>query len=221
MAAKGYSTAALIQAEVGSTLSTEEAAAVNGLLEEAESSIDRITGEAWLLPASIVETHAITGSLLFLQRRPIASITSVVVRPPLVGAAPTTLVAGVGYELLDAATGTVRLAPGFLGMAPGYVGFLATVTYAPAPDPTLTPAGPSVPPDIREAATLLVAERLQQRRNAALYAASAAGMSGYRIGPDLEVQFQTLNQMTAAALPPRLARAKELLANRTRSLVFA
>jgi hypothetical protein len=216
MASKGYTTQALVEAELGRALTSGEGTAFSGLLEEVEADIDarHLDGGPWLRTAPIVESHVVTGPYLFLQTRPVTSITSITVRAQSPGSASTTLTSGADYELIDAATGA-------LWLSPGYRGFLATTTYTPSPAP-----GPAVPADVREAATLLLADRFTSRANAPTTAAVAAGISGYRIGPDLEVRFNTSGSASsagsaAAALSPRTARAEALLSRHVPLLAFA
>jgi hypothetical protein len=215
MAARGYTTQALVEAELGRVLTGGEVSAFAGLLEEVEAEIDarHLDGGPWLRTAPLVESHVITGRYLFLQARPVTSITSITVRAQSPGSASSTLVASSDYELIDATTGA-------LWLSPGYRGLLATITYTPSPSP-----GPAVPADIREAATLLLADRLTSRANATTTAAVAAGISGYTIGPDLEVRLNTSGSASSAgstaATSPRAARVEALLSRHAPIFAFA
>lgn len=160
--AKGYTTADLVQQELGRSLTAEQLTQVGGLVEEAEAYVDRVTGKSWLVASPATsELHALVGPYVYLRRTPVASVSAVTIRSSAIGATETTLVAGSGYELLDPATGLLSLSAYPLAdpvvNGPAYSpGTLVKVTY------TYTDPLP-VPADVRGVVTRMVANRMRGR----------------------------------------------------------
>lgn len=178
---KGYTTVARVASHLGATLSADQQAEAAMLIDAAEAWIDQRAAQCgapfgvWgstigTLP-TVTETHAITGRFLFLNT-PAASITSVTVRPPYIGAASSTLLAASTYELLDAPSGT-------LWMSGAYVGWYATVTFVPAA------AARPVPATIGLAATKLVAFWLRPALGEA-----GGDIKSYSVGQELQVTYR-------------------------------
>lgn len=160
MVQKGYATAQLVADELGRALTVAQQAQAATLIEEAEALVDRVTGRAWLVASPATETHVLTSPVVYLERTPVAAVTSVSVRSSAIGAASTALVDGVGYELLDPANGVLALSSYPLtdvvngsAYSPGTI---ATITY------TYTSPLP-VPADIQGVVTRMVANRMRGR----------------------------------------------------------
>lgn len=182
--AKGYTTAALVEAEMGVTLTAAQTTAATDLVGEAESLIDRYTARAWIVASPATDTLVVPADgVLGLSQRPVTAITSVSVRPATIGAASTALVAADTYELLDAADGQVLVST-------VYRGYLATVAY------THTNTAAALPLGIQRAATLLVAAWLLPRLNP-----DRAGLDSYEVGGELKVKIST-----EKSLPPDVLR---------------
>lgn len=197
MAAKGYTTKALVAAELGRTFTGAQDTQCDGLIEEAEAFIDRMTGRAWLVTSAVTdEVHTPVDGVVYLDRAPILSVTAVKVRSRSIGATDTSLVAGSTYELLDLSRGIVSV---------GDYGddVIVKVSY------THTSPLP-VPKDVQRAATLLVAGWMLPRLDPAM-----ANIESVSVGQgDVSVKYRT------AAVQDYEDRATELLANYKR-LVFA
>lgn len=150
MAARGYTTKALVAAELGVTFTNDQQTQCDALIEEVESYIDRITARSWIVASPATETLAVSDDgVVYLSNRPVAAITSVAVRSATIGATSTTLTAGSEYELLDATNGILLVGAG--GQS------LATVVY------THTNAAAALPKDIQRAATMLAAAWMSPR----------------------------------------------------------
>jgi hypothetical protein len=179
--AKNYTTVARVASHLGAALSADQQAEAAMLIDAAEAWIDQRTAlygapsNVWgtstgTLP-SATETREITGPYLYL-RTPVASITSVTARPPIVGNAATTLLANSAYELVDAAQGA-------LWFSSAYVGWEATVTFVPAA------AARPVPATIVLAATKLVAFWLRPALGEA-----GGDVKSYSVGQELQVTYR-------------------------------
>lgn len=130
---------------LGESLSAEAEDAADALREAASKFVDRYTGRSWVAGTVTGEVQrASRGAdgqgMIRLDRPPVGSVSSVSARSPYLGAASATLLAGSGYELIDAVEGLL-----YVGVA---AGDLVTVTYTTAP---------VVPDDIKAATTMLVA----------------------------------------------------------------
>jgi hypothetical protein len=93
------------------TLTAEQVRVTPDWIEAAEQEFDALAGRAWLVSSPVTgELHTLVGPLVRLRSAPVGAITAASVRSPSPGASSTLLVAGSGYELLDAARGTLLLA---------------------------------------------------------------------------------------------------------------
>lgn len=197
MVARGYSTSALVQDELGRTLTAPQFAMIDGLLESAEAMIDRYTGRAWLLTSPVTdELHVLIAPIIYLTNTPVATVSAVSIRSSAIGAAWTALVAGSGFELLDPAAGVLELSSYPLSdvvTRPAYSpGNLARVSY------TFTSPSP-VPADVRRAATLLVASWMTDR----LDPASAAYESVSVAQGDIAITYKA--DTSTGGLPDQVA----------------
>lgn len=210
--AKGYTSAVLVADELGRSLTAAQLAQVDGLVEEAEAYVDRVTGRAWLVASPATsELHALVGPYVYLKRTPVASVTAVTIRSGAIGAAETALDAGTGYELLDPATGLLSLSSYPLAdpvvnggaFAPGA---LVKVTY------TYTDPLP-VPADIRGVTTRMVANRMRGRVDP-----SMSGVKSVSVGQgDLAIDYADEN----AGAGPGVSDDDMLILKSYRGLVFA
>jgi hypothetical protein len=175
MVAKGYSSVALVTEELGrADLPVAQQNQVDGLLTEAEATIDRLTGKAWLTASPVAdELHALSGPVVYLERTPVASVTAVAVRSAAVGATWTALAAGTGYELLDPTTGILTLSGwggGDVVVNTAWGGYdLVRVSYTHT-DPLPVPA------DVRGVATRMVANRMRARLEPSLVGAKSVSV---------------------------------------------
>lgn len=173
MAARGYTTRDLVAAELGRTLTADQQVQADGLIEEAEAYVDRVTGKAWLTTSpATAEAHRVVGGVVYLDRTPVVAITTVTVRTRSIGSVATTLTAGSTYELIDAVNGL---------LAVGDYGDDAIVTV------TYTHANPlPVPADVRGVTTRMVANRMRGRLDP-----SMAGVKSVSVGQgDLAVTYR-------------------------------
>lgn len=173
MAAKGYTSLQRIAAYMAREFTAAQAAEANALLEPAERRIDLHTGRSWaqtLLVAN--EPHTAYGREVFLDKRPVASVSQVVARTPTPGSSLLALGAFTGYELLSPERG-------LLVVAEGYVGWLLSVSY--------TPAVP-VDPLVSLATTMLVAYWLQPSVDAASGGGQQGPVVAKRLG-DVEIRY--------------------------------
>jgi hypothetical protein len=208
VAARGYTDRDRVAAELGRTLTPDQAVQCDDLIEEVEAYVDNETGRAWLVPSPVAaEQHVPVGPFVYLHNTPVSSVTAVTIRSSAVGAAETALVAGTGYELVDPATGLLSLSSYPLSdpvvNGPAFVpGAIVKVSYTFA-----TP----VPADIRRAATLLAAHWLTPRLEPGLgpYESVSVGQG------DLSVKYRDLR--AAPAVPSAV---DAILAN-YRRVVFA
>lgn len=181
-----YATLADVESFVGPTgLSDDAFDAASGLLEAASDFIDRYTGKTWAPGTVAGEVHRAyrdsTGGQvqIVLARPPVGSISSVSYRSAYLGATPVVLLAGTGYELIEATRGLV-----FVNVAHGD---LVTVTYASAP---------TVPDDIKAATAMLAVHwaRTAQDPTALTLAKLEAGTARltYREVTDLPADIKAL-----------------------------
>lgn len=171
MAARGYTTPALVAAQLGVAFTPEQATAVDALIAAAEVAIDRYVGRAWLVPSPVgPETHRLRGDRLTLVSYPVTAVTVAEARSAAIGAAWRPLVAGTDYELLDSQRGlvSVRCWPSYdvvVNTTSYPAESLARFTYT-VPQPL------AVPLDVGRAATLTVAD----------WAAGLAGTGAAAVG---------------------------------------
>jgi hypothetical protein len=169
--AKGYTTNALVGEELGVALTMAQQTQVDGLITQAESVIDALAGTAWMETSPVTfEPHVVAGPFVELLNRPVTAVSAARTRALTPGATPETLVAGVDYELLDAARGTVLLA----NLARGAWVEVSYTFAAPAPGV------------IQRAACVLVAEWMRSR----LGASTGSGFKAVAVG-DVSVQYDT------------------------------
>lgn len=184
MPSKGYTTNALVGEELGRSLTVGQQTQADGLIEEAEALVDGLTGRAWATASPVVaELHVVQGRIVYLDHPPVSAVQAVTIRSAAIGAVPSTLVAGVGYELLDAANGILAIggyssvdvvAGGAYGSADltlgGFyaLGALVAVTYT---------ASVPVPADIRRATTMLVARWMTPRLDPAMHALESVSVA--------------------------------------------
>lgn len=196
MAAKGYTSALLVAQELGLDLTAPQLDQCADLVEGVESFIDWETGRAWLTTSPTTdELHTSSGPLVYLKKRPVTSITSVKVRGSYVGATDTTL-AVTEYELLDATNGILNL---LYTYTPGWY---IRVTYVSSTT--------ALPLDIQRAATLLVADAMQDRLNP-----DYQGVESYRIagsGDEFQVKMRSPGaQSVRLDEAMRIIRAREVM----------
>jgi hypothetical protein len=135
--ARGYTTAALVAKEMGTDLTAPQLDQCADMIAAAESVVDLETGRTWLTASSsATELHTVLGPAVYLENRPVVSITSAQMRPMSVGAAQRTLTAGTDYELIDPTNGVLLLAgyayPRDVVINTEYTshqGFILTVVY--------------------------------------------------------------------------------------------
>ena len=172
-----YTTSAAVEQHVGRTFTAVQYAEADVLLAAADAWINARLPYAFPQTTLITdEIHLLSGPYLWLNRAPITSVTSVEIRSPMVGAADTALTVAVGYELLDAVQGRIRVQ--------GYAGWEARVTYTPAV---------ALDPRLSLAAKKLVAFWMRP-----LLDGVSGDVQSYSIGQELTVAFKQGG--TAAAL---------------------
>lgn len=176
MVAKGYCTAAEVEAFLGVTFVTAQTNQCNALIEQAESYIDGETNRGWLVGVQTAEAHFFDNSrLVFLRYVPVSSVAAITGRAAL-GASEITLAANVDYEVRDLEAGLIRLMAVYDRLL---------VTYTPVN---------SVPAEIKAACVQLVANWLQPQLQPGSY-----GLDSYSL-PDLTVNFARSHSQSAA--PP-------------------
>jgi hypothetical protein len=139
-----YTTASLIAAYLGVTLTTAQQTQAGLAAQAASDWIDTYKGRSWQGASPVTgEVHTVIGDAVYLDNRPVAAITSVETRAAVIGASYTTLAAGQ-YELIDADAGLLQLV--------GWGDYLARVAY--------THTGTTPPSHIAFAATIIAASLL-------------------------------------------------------------
>lgn len=119
-----YTDATKIAAFLGVTLTASQITQAGVLAQAASDWIDKYLGKSWQIASPATdELHTLYGDTVYLNNRPVASITTVKTRDSYADAPLTTLDASQ-WELFDAANGWVRI----LGWAG--TGSLALVSYA-------------------------------------------------------------------------------------------
>lgn len=181
-----YTNLGSIGRALGVTFTGSQAVQATAVLDAITAAIDTYTGRSWQGTTGVEETWVAWGNRLFLYQVPVASITSITRRQQTIGGTVTTLAAGTGYELLNAARGEV--------LVDACPGDLLTVTYD---------AAGVVPVPVALAATQWAA--------AVLGPLLQADGSGLAVGPvlaervgDVEVRYAAPTAQAAADLikPP-------------------
>lgn len=144
-----YATAADVEVFLNQPFVGDQEDAATALVAAASDHVDRYTGRTWVAATVTGEVQTVRDGRIRLDRAPVASVASLAVRAPYLGATPLTLTSPTGYELIDAATGLLLVSAA--------TGDLATVTY------TTTPV---VPADIKQAVVMLAASWLSPGLNA-------------------------------------------------------
>ena len=176
MAKKGYCTVDEVEGITGDLTAAQQTRA-DSLIEAAETHIDRETNRAWLEGVQTQEAHLLPAAYLTLDYFPVASVTAVYGRLGL-GEDETTLTVDVDYEVVDLASGQIRL------VSPGSYDRIR-VTYTPVD---------TVPADISQACAEIVAQWMQTSLRPGSY-----GLDSYSL-PDLTVKFARSHMGTA--VPP-------------------
>lgn len=178
-----YCTAAEVAAHLGKTFTAAQTTEANLLIPAATAWINDRTGRSWPQTSAITdERHTVEGTLLYLSHAPIASVASVKVRPPTIGASDTTLTLASGYEVVDTALGLLRLSS-------SYLGWTAKVSYTPA-----------VALDSRLS---LAAKKLVAFWMRPLLEGLSGDIVEYSVGQELRVKFA--NPASALGVPPDVA----------------
>lgn len=201
-----YCTAAEVAQELGVTFTGPQTTWAGVLIPRAQAFIDRYCGRTFEASALITdELHLIETPYLWLNRRPIASVTSVEIRSTAVGATISALTAGTGYEVLSLTEGLLSIEPGWdIVNRPDtpYLGQYALVTYTPAV---------TVPLDITDACVQIVAARMRPL----VTGEASEDVKRYSVGGEL-----TVERFTATEIGARAMNALDIL-NSYRKLVFA
>jgi hypothetical protein len=168
MAAKGYTTRALVAAYLGKDLTVEQQRICDLRIEEAESLIDDYLGQAWFTGAITDEFHELYGPLIHLNNRPVSSIQGIIGRVNY-SATETALVVDEDYFIASFTRGIVQVSS-----FESYDWVL--VDY--------TPASP-IPKKLQLGTTMLVAKlmgnTIDPNRN---------GIQSYSVGEDLTVKYR-------------------------------
>lgn len=180
MAAKGYCTVDEVADFLGRTFTAEQDLHAERLIETAEADVDNYTHRGWLVGVQTDETHTYgeyrLGNL-YLRYAPVSAVATVKGRAAL-GEAEVTLTADYDYEVIDLASGWIRL------VYPASWDRIR-VTYT----PTAT-----VPLDIQQATAELVANQMQPNIKPDSYGLDSLGL------PDLQVKFARSH--VQADMPP-------------------
>jgi hypothetical protein len=196
-----YIDATALETYLGRVLTAAEAAQADTVIGAAEAAIDRYTGRTWSGTSVVDERHTIYGKSVYLNRKPVAAISSVTLRSPEIGATAIAQVSGSGYELLDAARGLL--------LVQAARNTILTVSYTVTVD---------VPDPIILAAQTLAAGWLG---SAAATANQAQGIKSYSVGGELDVTYFTAAEGGAASSAMLPAGVRTLLDPYRRPLVFA
>jgi hypothetical protein len=138
-----YASAASLAAYLQRALTAAETASAAAACAAATDYIDGYTQRSWQSATVSGEIQVARDGLIRLDRRPIASVTSVAKRAAYLGASSTTLTSPSGYEIINAAEGQL--------LVNAVDGEIVTVTY--------TVSG-GVPDDIALAANIIAASYL-------------------------------------------------------------
>jgi hypothetical protein len=180
MAAKGYANVDEVAAFLGLTLTTEQDAQAERMLEVAEAEVDGYCNRAWLVGVQTDEAHPYSAyrlGNLYLKYAPVSVVTTVKGRSAL-GEAEETLIEDTDYEVMSLDSGWIRL------LYPASWDRIR-VTYTPAT---------TVPLDIQQATVELAANYLQSNLRPMSY-----GLDSLQL-PDLSVNFSRAHVQTS--MPP-------------------
>lgn len=148
-----YTDATKIAAYLGVALSGPQQTQAGVVAQAASDWIDEYKGKTWQQPSPVTdELHTLTVNRVYLNNRPVATVTSVKTRAAaFVGIGWTTLAASQ-YELLDAANGVlliqgwsassqalVQVSYTHTASVPSQIGLAATIIAASLLGPTLRP----------------------------------------------------------------------------------
>lgn len=148
-----YTDATKIANYLGVTLTASQITQAGITAQAASDWIDEYLGKSWQVASPVTdELHTMTGDRVYLNNRPVASISSVKTRASaFVGFGWTTLASGQ-YELLDAANGVlliqgwsassaplVQVSYTHTAAVPSHVALAATMIAASWLGPTLSP----------------------------------------------------------------------------------
>lgn len=170
-----YTDAAKIAAYLGVTLTGAQQNQAGVLADAATAWIDRYLGRTWQDDGSVTdEQHGILGDRVYLNNRPVLTVTSVKTRAiPFVGFGWTTLSAGQ-YELEDAQNGVLLIS----GWSLSYEA-RALVTY--------THGATSAPSDVQLAASMIAGSWLSQTLRP-----NTQGIDSVSVGQgDIQVKFSS------------------------------
>jgi hypothetical protein len=191
-----YATVVSLEAYLGRALTDAESDGADAACAAATDLIDGYTGRTWQTATVTGELHTVLDKLVRLDSAPVSAITSVTSRYLTAGETPTTLVADVDYELLDATNGIL--------LVNAYRGTTLTVAYT-------RPA--TVPPSITQAANIIAASWLV---GVGAIDTRAAGLTQLTAG-SVTLKWQ-LGTDAAASIP---GEAKALLAPYRNAVLFA
>jgi hypothetical protein len=187
-----YTDAAKIEAYLGATLTGPQQNQAGVVSQAISDWIDQQTSRSWQQTSPIVdELHTMVRDRVYLNNRPVATITSVKTRAAAFVGFGWTTYDSSQYELLDAANG-VLLIQGWSASSDALVQVSYTFT---AP----------VPADIAFAATVLAADLLTTTLHP-----ESAGVSQIAVGQnDISVKFAD-----ASAVSPAVSRAIQMIRGR-------
>lgn len=127
-----YTTHTAIAAYLGVTLTAGQQAQATTLAQAASDWIDRYVGQSWQDDGSVTdELHTPVGDRVYLNNRPVAAVSAVSTRSPMIGT-DWALLDSDEYELLDAANGVLLIS----GWADPGLGVKATYTHTATTAPT-------------------------------------------------------------------------------------
>lgn len=135
-----YCTIDDVETLVPSLAGTDASDAAEAALEGVSRFIDRYTGRSWAAMTVTGEVQTVRSGEIRTAYWPLTVVTSLAVRSPVVGASSAVLLAGTGYDVLDAAIGRIAVSAADNS--------LVTIGYT---------TGPTVPADITQAAAMLAA----------------------------------------------------------------
>lgn len=166
-----YTDSSLIAGYLGITLTGAQETQAGILADAATAWVDKYTGRTWRTASPVSdEMHAIVGNAVYLDQRPVATVTSVKTRQPYSDASVTTLTAAQ-WELVDAANGRLLIT----GWASSDLWALVSYTHT-VSDP---------PDDVLLATTMVAASWLQQSLRP-----NTAGVESVSVGQnDISVKF--------------------------------
>lgn len=185
-----YCTADEVNEILGGSLSPEAEDAAAGVIDGVSAFIDAYTGRSYGLSGTIAaETQTVLGGQVRLARTPVSAVGAVSVTAPYIGATPTALVAGVGYQLINPSNGLLLVS--------ATDGSVATVDY--------TSPATAVPEHVNLAAKILSAHCIRyaidptgftlsqlQAGTATLTYLGNAGAGGAGPGAGLPALFESL-----------------------------